>query len=75
MGPPEYKTGVCLLPTRYAQQQFHLVMLHNPTEQAFVSQEECLIIIRDDDDYYWSIIMIMYLATYGRGVGLFLLIS
>ena len=50
LDPPECKTGVGLLPTRYAQQQFHLVMLHNPAEETFVSQEERLIVIRDDDD-------------------------
>jgi hypothetical protein len=50
LSTPEYKTGVGLLLTRYAQQKFHLVTLHNPAEETFVSQEECLIITRDDDD-------------------------
>jgi len=38
LGPPEYKTGMGLLPTGYEQQEFHLVMLHNPAEQNFLSQ-------------------------------------
>ena len=46
LGTPEYKTGVGLLLTRYAQQKFHLVMLHNPAEETFVSQEECLTLRR-----------------------------
>jgi hypothetical protein len=68
LGTPEYKTGMGLLLTRYAQQKFHLVMLHNPAEETFVSQEECLITIRDDDDDDGdddcTVIMMMYLATY-----------